>query len=339
MALEFLLDYVPPPTVAAFCAIKQGLRSFWGRWGRENRRMYPARAENAMEQAPDRDGIRRSRHVVVRNTMPQLKLTTIKSFWTGFPHGVLGRWVSSDKTYYMRFNDVEAEVIFLALDDKDDVAKLLSLETTTAWFNEFREIDQDIFEGMTKRIGRYPSKKGGPGPTYKCIIADSNMPAVDTWLYNMARAAHRQQLGRVQAARRARSAGRKRGEPAPGYYDPTGLSDEYVQVMIDAQYGTSQAGCRCIGTFVKSFHVSTAPQDDPLGQHADRGGARRRADAGGGDRAAAANRAGVHTLGSGDAGGREDGDGAVPPRQTAPHLRTSIRGKAARGRRSGCRAA
>lgn len=261
MALEFLLDYVPPPTVAAFLRDKTEVKVILGPVGSGKSSGCILHAlKNAMEQAPDRDGIRRSRHVVVRNTMPQLKLTTIKSFLDWIPHGVLGKWISSDKTYYMRFNDVEAEVIFLALDDKDDVAKLLSLETTTAWFNEFREIDQDIFEGMTKRIGRYPSKKGGPGPTYKCIIADSNMPAVDTWLYNMAErlidnnwAVFKQPGGRDPLAENVENL-------PPGYYDPTGLSDEYVRVMIDAQYGTSQAGLPVYRhTFVKSFHVSTAP--------------------------------------------------------------------------------
>jgi hypothetical protein len=130
MALEFLLDYVPPPTVAAFLRDKTEVKVILGPVGSGKSSGCILHAlKNAMEQAPDRDGIRRSRHVVVRNTMPQLKLTTIKSFLDWIPHGVLGRWVSSDKTYYMRFNDVEAEVIFLALDDKDDVAKLLSLET------------------------------------------------------------------------------------------------------------------------------------------------------------------------------------------------------------------
>lgn len=216
---------------------------------------------NSMQQEPDNDGIRRTRHLVIRPTVPMLKTTTIKSFLDWIPDGVFGRWLSSDKTYHMKFDDVEAEVLFMSLEDSNDIRKLLSLETTTAYFNELKEVNPDVVEGLigTKRIGRYPSRKQGPGATYPCIIADTNMPAWDTW--------HQQvmdgQIGDWETFRQPSglSPEAENIENLPnGYYSTEGLSEEYVKTMIKAEYGTSREGLPVFGaTFIPSFHISTTP--------------------------------------------------------------------------------
>lgn len=104
-----------------------------------------------------KDGIRKSKWVVVRNTKPELKQTTIKT-WMEWMHK-LGRFNKDEMTFYMKFDDVEAEVLFLALDDAKDVGKLLSLEMTGIYFNELSQIDREIWEKAQTRIGRYPSLK------------------------------------------------------------------------------------------------------------------------------------------------------------------------------------
>src|ERR1019366_3826809 len=81
---------------------------------------------NAMQQEPDDDGFRRSRHLVIRSTVPQLKQTTIKSFLDWLPPEVFGRYLVSDKTYELNFEDVRAEILFLSLEDEQDIRKLLS---------------------------------------------------------------------------------------------------------------------------------------------------------------------------------------------------------------------
>ena len=109
------------------------------------------------------DGIRRSRWVVVRNTLPQLKDTTINSFMTWFKHGEAGKWIASSTTFVFKFGDVEAEVLFRPLDTPDDVNRVLSLEVTGAILDEFVEIPKEIVEALSGRCGRYPSAKdGGP---------------------------------------------------------------------------------------------------------------------------------------------------------------------------------
>ena len=92
------------------------------------------------------DGMRRSRWAVVRNTKEQLKDTTLRTWLDWLPPNSSltvsdgwGQWKEVERTFYLEFDDVRAEILFRALDKPEDVSKLLSLELTGAWFNECRE--------------------------------------------------------------------------------------------------------------------------------------------------------------------------------------------------------
>lgn len=139
----------------------------------------------ALAQAPNKDGVRKSRTAIIRNTADQLRTTTAKTFMDWFPSGVWGTYKTSERTYYMRFTlpdktKIDAEFMMLPLDSPDDVRKVLSLELTFAWLNEVREIRPEIIDGILMRLRRYPSRKDG-GPTRSCAILDTNMPDMDTW--------------------------------------------------------------------------------------------------------------------------------------------------------------
>lgn len=135
----------------------------------------------SIEQAPSPDGKRRSRWAVIRNTNPQLKTTTIKTWLEWVKESAFGRFTwSVPYTHQLRFGDVEAEVIFLALDVPEDVQKLLSLDLTGVWVNEAREVPKAIIDGCTMRCGRYPSMAHG-GPSWYGIICDTNAPERDHW--------------------------------------------------------------------------------------------------------------------------------------------------------------
>ena len=262
MALDYALKYDASPTCADFLSDRSPHKILAGPvGGGKTSAAIVHMLMNSINQEPDNDGIRRTRHLVVRNTVPMLRQTTIKSFLDWIPDGVFGKWLTSDKTYYMRFDDVEAEVLFMSLEDANDIRKLLSLETTTAFFNEFREINPEIVEGLigTKRVGRYPSRKQGPGATYPCIIADTNMPAMDSW--------HQQAMDGIvgdwtlfkQPSGRSAEAENLQFLP-PGYYDTSGLNDEYIKTMIDCEYGTSREGLPVFrSTFIPAFHIATEP--------------------------------------------------------------------------------
>jgi len=135
----------------------------------------------ALEQEKSPDGIRKSRWAIIRNTNPQLRTTTIKTWLDWFPENDWGKFTwSVPYTHNIKKGEVELEVIFLALDRPEDVKKLLSLELTGIWINEAREIPKSIIDACTMRVGRFPSMRDG-GPSWTGVIADTNAPEEDHW--------------------------------------------------------------------------------------------------------------------------------------------------------------
>lgn len=135
----------------------------------------------ALQQEKNEQGIRRSRWAIIRNTNPQLRTTTIKTWLDWFPENDWGKFTwSVPYTHMIKKGDLELEVIFLALDRPEDVKKLLSLELTGIWINEAREVPKSIIDACTMRVGRFPSMREG-GPTWTGVIADTNAPEEDHW--------------------------------------------------------------------------------------------------------------------------------------------------------------
>ena len=136
------------------------------------------------------NGRRRSRWAIVRNTSGELYSTTLQSWLTWF--NSLGDIKKRQKpllTYEHIFNDgygiIEMELIFIALDRPEDVRKIKSLELTGAYLNELSELPQAVLSHMKGRVnGRYPSKSFCPEPYWAGIIADTNPPDEDHWIYN-----------------------------------------------------------------------------------------------------------------------------------------------------------
>ncbi len=144
---------------------------------------------HAYEQAPH-NGIRYSRWAIIRNTGPQLVDTTIKTWLKLFPENIYGRFSTTSKTHRWRFRPegtkhlVDAEFIFRALDDPDDVANLLSLEVSGMWMNEIREINSTIFAHAGRRCGRFPGADMG-GCTWRGILGDTNPWAATSDFHEM----------------------------------------------------------------------------------------------------------------------------------------------------------
>jgi hypothetical protein len=135
----------------------------------------------ALAQGKGPDGIRKSRWAIIRNTNPQLRTTTIKTWLDWFPEDDWGKFTwSVPYTHHIKKGDIDLEIIFLALDRPEDVKKLLSLELTGIWINEARELPKSIIDACTMRVGRFPSMRDG-GPTWTGVIADTNAPEEDHW--------------------------------------------------------------------------------------------------------------------------------------------------------------
>ena len=147
----------------------------------------------AVQQKPSPiDGIRYSRFVIVRNSYPELKTTTIKTWQDMFPEATFGPMLYTPPiTHHIRLPardgaaGIDCEVIFLALDQPKDVRKLLSLELTGAWVNEARELPKAVIDGLTHRVGRYPTKRDG-GASWHGIWMDTNPMDDDHWWHKLA---------------------------------------------------------------------------------------------------------------------------------------------------------
>ena len=132
-------------------------------------------------QQKNAEGKRKSRWAVIRNTNPQLRTTTIKTWLDWFPEDTWGNFAwSVPYTHRILVGELDVEVIFLALDRPEDVKKLLSLELTGVWVNEAREIPKSIIDACTMRVGRFPSMREG-GASWYGVIADTNAPEEDHW--------------------------------------------------------------------------------------------------------------------------------------------------------------
>lgn len=236
----------------------------------------------AMKQTPGIDNVRRTRWVVVRNTRDQLKDTTIKTWKAWFPDGPIGRWKETERTYYMKFTPadgipVDAEILFRALDDDDDVAKVLSMETTGAWLNECREITRGIVENLSKRCGRYPEMKLKPPtvpkeewPTWHGLFGDTNAPEMDSYWHSIFEhlpVDDDDPNSIVECTTFSQPAGDgSDGVPGEnienlpdGYYDRGGRSEEWFRTMVQVGYAKSLKGTPVYMKSFKERHVSKIP--------------------------------------------------------------------------------
>lgn len=262
MALD--IDYTPPLTGKAFMQSDAQMRTLMGPVGSGKSVTCSFEiVRRATMQEPNEQGIRKTRAAVVRETARQLQDTTIKTFLDWFPPGVCGTYMRTTKTYFFKVGDVECEVMFRALDDADDVANLNSLELTFTWFNECKDIHPEIVDAMSKRIGRFPSKKDG-GPTWHGMWGDTNPPTMDTWwFYQMEHLDPKDGVSPndngwdVFKQPSGRSTDAENIENLPeNYYDTQGRSDEYIRTFIDGEYGLSLSGQPIYKYFRPDYHMA-----------------------------------------------------------------------------------
>ena len=222
------------------------------------------------QQAPDpKDGIRRTRGVIVRNTMPQIESTSLKTV-NELLRPIID-YRSGDKTIWIKQNDIEAEWILMPLDRPENVQRLLSLDLTYAWLSELRELPVQILLDVLSRCGRFPSMMHG-GPTWHGLIGETNSfdedsdwnkvleekwlidkPLPDTWGYFI-------QPG-------ARDIGAENKENlVPGYYEDLieTNSGAWVEQYVDNIVAPSLSGEAVFrSSFKSAWHVA-ANSLDPI---------------------------------------------------------------------------
>jgi hypothetical protein len=215
------------------------------------------------------DGVRRTKAVVVRNTAPQLRDTTIASWNYWFKDGVAGTWRTTDKIFTLRFADVECEVLFRALDTADDVSKVLSLEITFAILDEFIQIAPEIVEGLSGRCGRYPPKIEGGATNFGMWGASNPGEEGTSWHEMLIEKRPENVFYFHQPSGLSPEAENLENLP-PKYYEnlAKGKSESWKKQFIEAEWGFSVAGKPVVPTFNRQLHIAANPlkpdQNAPL---------------------------------------------------------------------------
>jgi hypothetical protein len=216
-------------------------------------------------------GRRRSRWGIVRNTSGELQSTTLQTWLAWF--GDLGDVRKRQKpilTYEHTFNDghgvVELELLFIALDRPEDVRKIKSLELTGCYINELSEVPQAALAHMKGRVNRFPSRAFCHEPYWSGIIADTNPPEDDHWIFKdfeLNKYEHhklyKQPPGLVKNdGKWVRNPHADNAEHLPdNYYEmlAEGQSQEFVKVFCLGEYGSVGFGKRVYPEFNPDFHA------------------------------------------------------------------------------------
>ncbi len=269
---EFDIDYVAEPTIAKFHSSKAFVRGIMGPIGSgKSVGGFMECYRLAMLQRPQADNIRRSRFACIRNTYPELKTTSIRTFedWFG---GMSSIKYDSPIISITKIGDVEMEIIFLSLDKPADIKKLLSLELTGAFINEAREVPLNVVEMATGRVGRYPSKRDG-GCVMSCVFMDTNPPDDDHWWYKLFEDECPQNyelfkqppaLLKIQTDNGVTFIPNPKAENVRNlelgyeYYlrQIPGKKPEWIKVYMLGRYGSSADGRPCYPTYNDATHVS-----------------------------------------------------------------------------------
>lgn len=214
----------------------------------------------AAEQAPQEDGVRRTRFVITRNTYAQLKSTALATIEQLFRP--IMRFKTSDSTIQIRFADIESDWMLIPLDTEQNIERLLSLELTGAWASELRELDPKLItEDLFSRCGRYPSKALG-GPSWHGLIAESNSFRIDSPWYDLL------ENNRPEGWDYFVQPGARDPECdwreflVDDYYENMVQNNtpEWVAQYIDNEYGPSLDGEAVYkNSFKREFHVATGP--------------------------------------------------------------------------------
>lgn len=268
------INYTPPPTVDRFIQSEKFYNFIVGPVGsgKTTGALFKILYHAKLQAPSPQDGIRYTRWVVVRNTRPQLKDTTMRSFFTWFKPNVAGTFHKAEDRFTFRFDDVHAEVLFRPLDTPDDVGRVLSLEVTGAVIDEFVEIPREIVEALGTRCGRYPATLDG-GCTWSGMWGASNPGNQDSWWYDWL----------YEPWPAGEHEGRPKDEIFAHFDQPSGFSpyaenldnlkggqqyytdnaagktEEWIKQYIEVKWGYSLRGKPVYSLFNEDIHVSKTP--------------------------------------------------------------------------------
>lgn len=283
--------YPPGPVAKAFLRDDSMIVGIRGPFGSgKSTAVVMKLVKNFQLQRRAPDGWKYRRTAIIRNTYPELRTTTMKTWHQWVPQH-LGSWREAGPPRHWivdEANKTNWELLFVALDRPDDLAKLLSMELSDAWVNEAREVPKAIVDGLTGRVGRFPAMWQG-GCDNAQILLDTNPPDTDHWWYVLAEQDQSNEKNRqiIQSMLEAQEALRVAGvlrkdqnimrfytQPGgrhpnaenvrnlrPGYYEflAAGKDQDFIKVYVDGEYGFVMDGKAVYPEYKDSVHSAEFP--------------------------------------------------------------------------------
>lgn len=266
-----MITYGASPTVEKFFASRKFIKGLMGPVGGGKSTAALIELMNrATAQAPF-NNIRRTKFIILRNTMQQLKSTVkplLDAWFVTMPEKPMGAWRLVENTFEIKGKMpdgtvLHTEFILMAADTPDDVRRLLSVECSAAWVEESREVDPEVFAGLQGRVARFPSKAMG-GVTYPGVIFSTNPPPLGTFWHELITQPPSNTDVFIQPAA-VLDDGSINPEAEnlehldPDYYDNllAANKDGWIDVYLKNNFGPGEFGNPVFkGTFKPDFHVS-----------------------------------------------------------------------------------
>ncbi len=211
-------------------------------------------------QVPYVDGRSYTRWAIIRNSYPELKTTTLKTWGEWVPTNFGKITFDSPIVHHIINDKIDMEVFFLALDRPEDQRKLLSLELTGAWINEAREVPRAILDALTGRVGRFPSMAKG-GATWSGILMDTNAPDDQSYWYKFAEEDRPKGYEFFDQPPGDGPDAENLQNLPPGYYDriKAGKDEDWIKVYVRGEYGYVTEGKPVFPMFKDSTHTYPTP--------------------------------------------------------------------------------
>jgi hypothetical protein len=219
----------------------------------------------AQRQRPStRDGLRKFKLCVVRDTYRDLWRSTIPSWWKVIPKNV-GEWVGAEGdpvTHTIDFalaDGTRARYIlqFVAIGDQAVEDVLRGYEVSAFYLNEADRLSRDVFTYARSRTGRFPDMDEG-GPTWHGIFADYNAPDTENWTFTDFDDKRADDVDFFRQPSGLSPQAENLMNLPPDYYKNMikGQPDWWVRRFVRNEYGYSRDGLPVYGEWVDSMHVA-----------------------------------------------------------------------------------
>ena len=270
--IELGASTLPGPVARKFFAARGRVDAIMGPIGSGKTTVALQKILAVAAQAPRsmRDGVRRHKHVSIRDNYRRLRATVIERGFKIAPTpatpGV--EWQdgghNAPSIYRLRLRSQDGSLAeltheFRAIGDQDVEQFCRGFETTTAFVNEIDTLSEHLLAFLIGRCGRYPSPADvDPNKLFYGVWADLNAPDSDSWFYRdfveEPKAGYRLF---VQPSGLSPQAENVKNLP-PGYYEEQAAAqpDWWVQRFIRNAWGFARDGKPVYPEFSDRTHVA-----------------------------------------------------------------------------------